>query len=166
MMPFLSGRTPVVRILCLALTGRSSLSHAPRLVLNSVFLSVLLVGLAAPRARPDEGMWLPHDLPDAVVERMHAEGCELTKDEIFNSLGTGAANAVVKLGATGCFVSSEGLILTNHHVAFRAAQRMSTPERNYIERGFLARTREEEAPAIGYQAYVLQSVEDVTGEVL
>ncbi|MCX5800146.1 MAG: S46 family peptidase [Candidatus Eisenbacteria bacterium] len=113
-----------------------------------------------------EGMWLPQELSDEVMRDMRLNGCELSKDEIYNGLGTGVANAVVRVGATGSFVSPEGLILTNHHVAFGAVQRMSTLEHNYIREGFLARSREEEVPAVGYTIYVGQSVNDVTREVL
>jgi hypothetical protein len=113
-----------------------------------------------------EGMWLPQELPDEVMQDMRLKGCELGKEQIFNTLGTGVANAVIRLGATGSFVSPEGLILTNHHVAFGAVQRMSTPEKNYIRQGFIARSREKEVPALGYIAYVTQSVEDVTSKVL
>jgi len=113
-----------------------------------------------------EGMWLPQELSDEIMQDMHLKGCELSKEQIFNTLGTGVANAVIRLNATGSFVSPEGLILTNHHLAFGAVQRMSTPEKNYIRQGFLARSREEEVPALGYIAYVTQSVEDVTPKVL
>jgi len=113
-----------------------------------------------------EGMWLPQELSDEVMNDMRAAGCQLGKGEIYNPLGTGVANAVVRVSATGSFVSPEGLILTNHHVAFGAVQRMSTPEQNYIAQGFLAKSREEEVPALGYNVYVTQSVEDVTERVL
>ncbi len=114
----------------------------------------------------EEGMWLPHSLPDQLMAEMQALGLELGKAEIFNAGGTGIANAVVGLGATGSFVSPEGLILTNHHVAYGAVQRISTSDRNYIEEGFLARSRDEEVPAHGYRAYILLSSEDVTARVL
>lgn len=114
-----------------------------------------------------EGMWLPQELPDAVMKEMRAQGCELNREDIFNALRTGVANAVVRIGgATASFVSPDGLILTNHHVAFGAVQRMSTAEENYITRGFLAKSREEEVPALGYTMYVFQSVDDVTQKVL
>jgi len=46
-------------------------------------------------------------------------------------------SAVVNLGGgTGEFVSADGLILTNHHVAFGAIQRASTKEKDYLEKGF------------------------------
>jgi hypothetical protein len=116
--------------------------------------------------RCEEGMWLPHELPDEVMAEMQDMGLELERDEIYSTSGTGVANAVVKLGATGSFVSPEGLIFTNHHVAFGAVQRISTPEKNYIEDGFLAETLDAEVPAYGYTVQVIRSTEDVTREVL
>ncbi|MDH7575119.1 MAG: S46 family peptidase [Candidatus Saccharicenans sp.] len=76
-------------------------------------------------------------------------------------------SAVVNLGGgTGEFVSSEGLILTNHHVAFGAIQRASSKENDYITNGFLAMTREQEIPAQGYTADILLGYEEVTARVL
>jgi len=125
-----------------------------------------LVSLSSPAVQCEEGMWVPQELLDQVLAEMRLKGLELAKREIWNDSGTGIANAVVRIGATGSFVSPRGLILTNHHVAFGAVQRMSTPEQNYIENGFLARSLDEEVPAYGYLAYVPQSVEDVTGKIL
>jgi hypothetical protein len=116
--------------------------------------------------RCEEGMWLPHSLPDEVMADMRTAGLELDRNAIFNAAGTGIANAVVAVGASGSFVSPDGLILTNHHVAYGAVQRISTAERNYIETGFLARSPAEEVPAYGYRAHILLSSEDVTSEVL
>jgi len=125
-------------------------------------VSLVLIGSAV----CEEGMWLPHALPDHVMREMRSLGLELGEAEIFNPDGTGIANAVVSVGASGSFVSPEGLILTNHHVAYGAVQRISTSEKNYIEEGFLAGSKEEEVPAHGYRAYVLLSSEDVTDRVL
>jgi hypothetical protein len=127
--------------------------------------SLALLTLLCP-ALCEEGMWLPHSLPDHVMAEMQSLGLELGRTGIFDSRGTGIANAVLNVGATGSFVSPEGLILTNHHVAYGAVQRISTSEKNYIEEGFLARSREDEVPAHGYRAYVLLSSEDVTGRIL
>jgi hypothetical protein len=113
-----------------------------------------------------EGMWPPNDLPDEVLRDMQDLGLELERDGIWNTSGTGVANAVVSVGATGAFVSPEGLILTNHHVAYGAVQRISTPEKNYIEEGYLARTLDEEIPAHGYRAYIMHTSKDVTQEIL
>ena len=71
--------------------------------------------------------------------------------------------AVVNLGGgTGSFVSAEGLIITNHHVAFGAVQSLSSPEHNYIRDGFLARSRPEEIPAPGYNVRIMTGFDNVT----
>lgn len=136
------------------------------LVLTFSVLSLICSVLAPSSTLSGEGMWLPQELPATVLRDMEDKGCSLTQEDIFNAAGTGIANAVVKMGSTGSFVSPEGLILTNHHVAFGAVQRMSSAEDDYIARGFLAKTREEEVQAKGYVVYVIQSVQDVTKDVL
>ncbi|MGQ9604437.1 MAG: S46 family peptidase [bacterium] len=139
-----------------------SASNGLRILLLAVFLILACLDFTF----ADEGMWLPNFLPDSVLTYMHETGLRLSQEQIFNSEGTGLANAVVRVGATGSFVSPEGLILTNHHVAFSAVQRISTPEKNYIDKGFLAKTRSEEIPALGYVIYVLRETHDVTNRVL
>jgi len=74
---------------------------------------------------------------------------------------------VVNLGgASAELVSPDGLILTNHHVAFGAVQRASTAGTDYLTNGFLAKTRDEELPAPGYVARVLLEMKDVTDQIL
>ncbi|MEE8604062.1 MAG: S46 family peptidase, partial [Candidatus Aminicenantaceae bacterium] len=76
-------------------------------------------------------------------------------------------SAVVHLGGgSGEFVSKEGLILTNHHVAFGALQRASTPEKDYIQNGFIAWTKQEEIPSKGSHADVLLGYEEITERVI
>jgi len=85
---------------------------------------------------------------------------------LYKTDGTGLMSAVVNLGGgTGEFVSPEGLVLTNHHVAYGAIQRASSKENDYITGGFLARTRAEEIPAQGYTVGVLLGYEDITAKV-
>ncbi len=114
----------------------------------------------------DEGMYLLDEIDKSVMEKMKQMGLELSLEELYNPQGTGLANAVLDMRATASFVSPKGLIVTNHHVAFGAVQRISTPEKNYLEKGFLAKSLEEEVPAPGYQVKVFISAEDVTDEVL
>jgi hypothetical protein len=135
---------------------------------GAVFLALalsLIQAVLLPSGFCEEGMWLPYAIPGEILSEMQSAGLELGPEDIWNDAGTGIANAVVHVGATGSFVSGEGLILTNHHVAYGAVQRISTAEQNYIESGYLARTREEEVPAHGYIAYLLLSSEDVTERV-
>ncbi|MFQ6084381.1 MAG: S46 family peptidase [Candidatus Aminicenantia bacterium] len=131
------------------------------LILGSVIFFSLFFSLKA-----DEGMFLLDQLDKNLMEKMKKMGLELSAEEIYNPTGSCLAKAVVRMGATGSFVSPKGLIVTNHHVAFGAVQRISTPENNYIENGFLARSLEEEVPAPGYNVYVLISFKDITKEIL
>ena len=87
----------------------------------------------------DEGMYPLNQVDQNLVKKMEKMGLELSLQEIYNPQGTGLASAVVRLGATASFVSPKGLIITNHHVAYRAVQRISTPEENFIENGFFRR---------------------------
>ncbi|MEW5900484.1 MAG: S46 family peptidase [Acidobacteriota bacterium] len=112
----------------------------------------------------DEGMWMPHQMKDL---NLKALGLKMNPEDLYKADGTGLMSAVVNLGGgTGEFVSTEGLILTNHHVAFGAIQRASTKEKDYIENGFLAAARAEEIPAQGYTADVLLGYEEVTPKIV
>lgn len=131
------------------------------------FLRTNLIGAAilvlAFLGRADEGMWMPHQMKDLDLK---SQGLKMNPEDLYKKDGTGLMSAVVSLGGgTGEFVSADGLILTNHHVAFRAIQRASTKEKDYIESGFLAVRREEEIPAQGYIADVLVGYEEVTAKM-
>lgn len=129
--------------------------------------TLVLAAVVLPPVHADEGMWLPHKLDSEKVSAWQARGLELGMEDIYNKKGTGLTGAIIQLGGgTGSFVSFDGLILTNHHVAFGALQRSSTVNSNYIQEGFLARTKAVEIHARGYNALVELGVKDVTKEVL
>ncbi len=114
----------------------------------------------------DEGMWPLYALDKLDFEVLQERGLELGPKDIFNEKDGGIAAAVCQVGGgTGSFVSPEGLIVTNHHVAFGAIQKQSDLDQNYLRDGFLAETLAEEIPAIGYNVYVTLSFEEVTGEI-
>jgi hypothetical protein len=90
----------------------------------------------------------------------------MNPEDLYKKDGTGLMSAVVHLGGgSGEFVSKEGLILTNHHVAFGALQRASTPKNDYIQDGFIAWTKQEEIPSKGSHADVLLGYEEITERV-
>ncbi|HEX2694592.1 MAG TPA: S46 family peptidase [Acidobacteriota bacterium] len=127
-------------------------------------IGIALVLAAAVFVFADEGMWMPHQMKDLDLK---AKGLRMDPADLYKTDGTGLMSAVVNLGGgTGEFVSADGLILTNHHVAFGAVQRASSKEKDYITNGFTALTREQEIPAQGYTADVLLGYEDVTVAVL
>lgn len=122
----------------------------------------LVVGLAALGAvtdlRADEGMWLYERPPLEVLKERH--GFEPPPGWM-DHLRLSSVNVY----ASASFVSPDGLILTNHHVALSSVQRLSTPEHNYVRDGFYAATPEAEIPIPGLSVKILVSMEDVTERV-
>jgi hypothetical protein len=134
------------------------------IVLPATF-PILLLGVAA-GAMADEGQWQPHQLPQLKSE-LKRIGITMPAEKLAD-LSKHPMSAIVSLG--GCsasFVSPDGLVVTNHHCGYGAVQRNSTPEKNYIVNGFLAKTRAEELPGgPSTLVYVTEKVENVTSRVL
>lgn len=136
---------------------------------KSLTIALLVISLvASPLASfADEGMWLPGSLNILPLGEMKKRGFELKPEDVYSTTKPSLKDAVVQIsiGGTGSFVSPNGLILTNHHVAFAAVTRASTTEKDYINSGFLAASRAEEIPAQGYTISITQDYKDVTAEV-
>lgn len=112
----------------------------------------------------DEGMY---PLSEIHKLNLKKKGFKITASDIYNPNGTSLVDASVNVG--GCsasFISAEGLIITNHHCVFGAVQQVSTLQNDYITNGFVARSREEEIPAKGLTARIIDSYRDVSKEVL
>mgnify|MGYP003551142148 CR=1 FL=1 len=73
--------------------------------------------------------------------------------------------AVSRARPSASFVSSDGLVLTNHHVGADALQKLSSKDKDYLAAGFHAKTRAEEVKCLDLELNVLQSIEDVTARV-
>lgn len=113
-------------------------------------------------SRAEEGMWLLNQLNDLPWKHMQEMGLKLSPGQVQR-----LKEAVVIIdGGTGEFVSPNGLVLTNHHVAYQALQRASTTEHNYLENGFLAQSPENEIPIPGYEVRITVRFDDVTKKVL
>ena len=122
--------------------------------------------LCAAGAQADEGQWQPYQMTQLKPE-LKRIGIAIPAEKLAD-LSKHPMSAIVSLG--GCsasFVSDAGLIVTNHHCAYSAIQRNSTPEHNYIVDGYLAQTRAQELPGgPNMLVYVTDKVENVTGRVL
>lgn len=130
-------------------------------------ISVLGLVLLSASAFPDEGMWLLTQLDKLPWSKMQQHGLTLTPEQIYNQNGTSLKDAIILFGGgTSSFVSAEGLVLTNHHVAFAAIQSVSSVQNDYLENGFYAKTKEEELPVPNYTAQLVVSMKDVTSEIL
>lgn len=98
---------------------------------------------------------------------LKSKGLQMDPATIFNPDEVSLSDAIVNIGGcTGSFISPDGLMLTNHHCAFRAVQNASTAEHDYLSNGFSAATRSDEIPAPGYTVRITQSFKDVSAEVL
>lgn len=113
----------------------------------------------------DEGMWMPQQIPD-LAPRLKQLGFA-GDAKMWADLTGFPMNAIVSLG--GCsasFISPDGLMATNHHCVQGSLQYNSTPEKNLIVDGFLARTREEElSNGPGSRVWVTVSVKEVTDQI-
>ena len=118
--------------------------------------------LAALGLRAEQGMWMPQQIP-ALAPQLQALGFK-GNPKAFADLTGQPMGAVVSLGGcTASFVSPDGLIVTNHHCVTGALQYNSTPERNLLRDGFLAKTRDEELSAgPGQHVYITTSFTEVT----
>src|SRR5439155_25996656 len=126
---------------------------------------IAVLALITTNAFAAEGMWMPQQIPQ-LADELKKMGLKIDPNR-FADLTGDPMGAVISLG--GCsasFVSPEGLIVTNHHCGFGALQFNSTPQRDLITNGFLAKTKEEELPAgPGSRVFVTTTIEDVTPRV-
>jgi hypothetical protein len=120
------------------------------------WLFLVLLGLPL-SARADEGMWLFNQLPAKQLVEKYA--FKVTP-EWAQHLMLSAVR--FNSGGSASFVSSNGLVLTNHHVAAETLHKLSTAEHNYYQDGFLAASFAEELKAPDLELNQLVSIEDVT----
>ncbi|MBN2355817.1 S46 family peptidase [candidate division KSB1 bacterium] len=115
-------------------------------------------------ASAEEGMY-----PMSELHRIDfaAVGFQLSEKDIFNPDSISLTDAIVNInGCTGSFVSPQGLMLTNHHCAFGAIQRVSSPDHDYLQDGFAALSMTDEIPAKGYTVRITESYRDVSDPIL
>jgi hypothetical protein len=127
-------------------------------------LVAIVFSLTSIRCWADEGMFPVSELDHLELAK---HGLQMDVNDIFNADGTCLVDGICRVnGCTGSFVSPQGLIITNHHCAYRAIQSSSTADRDYLKDGFRANTMADEIPAIGYVVRITESFKDVSEQVL
>lgn len=120
--------------------------------------AVLVSGLHPGRA--DEGMWLFNALPREYLKTKYGfEPTDAWAEQLMK------ASVRFNVGGSASFISSTGLVLTNHHVGSDTLYKLSTPERNILQDGYLAKTRADELKAPDLELNQLVNIRDVTEEV-
>jgi hypothetical protein len=126
--------------------------------ISALFL-ILNFLAAIPFVVADEGMWTYDNPPlKQWKERYNFEPSKEWLDKV--------RLASVKInGSSGGFVSPNGLIVTNHHVAASIIAKLSTKERDLMKTGFYAPTQAAELKAQDAEATVLVSYENITDRI-
>jgi hypothetical protein len=130
-------------------------------------LAILIISFGF-KAKADEGMWLLPLIEKLNLGKMTELGLKLSAEDIYSLNKASIKDAVVSFGG-GCtaeIVSSQGLILTNHHCGYSSIQAHSSVDHDYLRDGFWAMSKQEELPNPNLSVTFLIRIEDVTSQVL
>src|SRR5665811_1106273 len=131
-------------------------------------LLLILVVSFGFKAKADEGMWLLPLIEKLNMGKMTELGLKLSAEDIYSLNKVSVKDAIVIFGG-GCtaeIVSSQGLILTNHHCGYGSIQAHSSVDHDYLRDGFWAMSKEEELSNPNLSVTFLIRIEDVTSQVL
>jgi len=133
-------------------------------------ISILLILIinSGVKSKADEGMWLLPLIEKLNMGKMTELGLKLSAEDIYSLNKASIKDAIIIFGGgcTGEIVSSQGLVLTNHHCGYSSIQSHSTVDHDYLRDGFWAMSKEEELPNPTLSATFLIKIEDVSSQVL
>ena len=127
----------------------------------AIIAFVLILIVSPLTSFADEGMWTFDNPPRKIwKERYNFEPTDAWLEHVR------LASIRLNDGGSGSFVSPNGLLMTNQHVASGQLQKLSTSDHNYTRDGFYAATIAEELKCPDLEINILVSYEDVTKRVL
>ena len=131
--------------------------HPRRLSVAIAMCAAVSVGVLS---AGDEGMWTFDNPP---VQQLQAQYGFTPTSEWLEHVRLSCVR--LNDGGSGSFVSSQGLVMTNHHVGLNQVQNLSSPDADYATLGFYTPTLADELQAPDLEINVLVSTENVTPRV-
>ena len=132
----------------------------PHSLRNALLLPAALLLASASVIHAEEGMWTFDNPPlKQLAAKYDFHPTQAWLDHLRLS------SVRLNDGGSGSFVSPDGLLLTNHHVARGQLQKNSTAEHDYLSTGFYAATPAEEMKSPDLEVNVLVGMQDVTARV-
>jgi hypothetical protein len=125
-----------------------------------LLLPAALLAVAAPVIHAEEGMWTFDNPP---LKQLAAKYNFHPSQAWLDHLRLSSVRFMD--GGSGSFISPNGLVLTNHHVARGQLQKNSTAEHDYVRDGFYAPTQDQEMKSPDLEVNVLVGMQDVTARV-
>ncbi len=126
---------------------------------RAVIVFALLVFFMGNAIYADEGMWLFNAFPKDKVQAKYGFAPDQAWLDHVRLSSARAPNG------SSSFVSPDGLIFTNHHIAQECIHDLSTSTKDYMKEGFYAPTHADEGKCPGMEFVVLENIEDVTAMV-
>lgn len=139
---------------------------------TTLLLTTRVAAMTTAASKPSRFRSWPITEVSALEPSLKAMGLRVPAKEI-DGTSTSAAclsDALVSVGpagrgGTGSFISSSGLIITNHHVALDAVRRASSEGQDLLNDGFVAKSREDEIPDADYEVWITRSCLDVSDKL-
>ncbi|MCL2413008.1 MAG: S46 family peptidase [Bacteroidales bacterium] len=134
--------------------------------MKKIFVTFIIFVLVLSKNLIGQGIWMPNHLHKREAD-MQSRGLKISAEDIYSETQPSFRNAVVRLstGCSGGFISSEGLLLTNHHCGERQLQMLSTVENDILRNGFWAMSRSEEILAPDLSVIMTEKIVNVTDAV-
>ncbi len=126
----------------------------------ALLLPAALLVATAPFIHCEEGMWTFDNPPLKLLKQKYNF---VPTPEWLDHLRLSSVR--LNDGGSGSFVSANGLLLTNHHVARGQLQKESTAEHDYLRDGFFAATPDQEMKSPDLEVDVLVGTKNVTERV-